>query len=219
MRIVAVADTHGGERELGPLPDADVFIHAGDLLRTGSIDELKAAARWLGELPFRTKVVIAGNSDWCFFTDPKVARSTLANDVIYLQDEATTIEALTVWGSPWQPEYKDGAFNLPRGKSLAEKWDLVPSETGILITHSPPRGFGDRTPVGRIGCDDLLSMIQRVRPVLHLFGHAHDDGGLWRDSGTCLVNVTTRAGVRGPTVIDIDPVSLAVTKISVPSTG
>lgn len=176
--VVAVADTHGRERALGPLPEGDLFIHAGDLLRSGSIDELEVTARWLNELPFRKKVVIAGNSDWCFLT--------------------------------W-------AFNLPRGTSLAEKWDLVPVETDILITHGPPRGFGDRTPVGRIGCDDLLSMIRRVRPALHVFGHAHGGGGLWRDRGTCLVNVTTCAGVRGPTVLDIDLVNLAVTAISVPS--
>jgi predicted phosphohydrolase len=121
MRVVAVADTHGCERELGLLPEGDVLIHAGDLLRSGSSDELKAAAKWLGELPFRTKVVIAGNSDWCFLTDPGIARRAFGSDVIYLQDQAVRIEELTIWGSPWQPEYKNGAFNLPRGKWLAEK--------------------------------------------------------------------------------------------------
>ena len=66
MRIVAVADAHCCERDLGHVPDGDVFVHAGDLLRAGSTDELKVVAEWLRELPFRWKVLVAGNSDWCF---------------------------------------------------------------------------------------------------------------------------------------------------------
>ena len=34
-------------------------------------------------------------------------------DVVYLQDNAFTIRGLSLWGSPWQPEDKNGAFNLP----------------------------------------------------------------------------------------------------------
>jgi Icc-related predicted phosphoesterase len=217
MRVVAVADTHGHERALGPLPEGDLFVHAGDLLRDGSVDELLAVAAWLHDLPFLTKIVVAGNSDWCFLRDPEAARRVLGSDVIYLQDQSATIEGLTVWGSPWQPEYRAGAFNLPRGKPLAEKWGMVPLETAVLITHGPPRGFGDQTPAGRIGCDDLLSTIRRVRPALHLFGHAHGDGGVWYDDGLCLANVTTAAGRRGPTVLDIDTVSGTVTDVSVPA--
>ena len=33
MRLVAVSDTHLYEAELDPVPEGDVFIHAGDLLR------------------------------------------------------------------------------------------------------------------------------------------------------------------------------------------
>ncbi len=219
MRLVAVADTHCRERALGWLPEGDVFVHAGDLLRSGSLDELKAVSEWLSELPFKKKVIIAGNSDFCFLTEPDAARRALTEDVIYLQDEATTIGGLTVWGSPWQPEYKAGAFNLPRGRALAEKWDLVPSVADILITHGPPRGFGDLAPVGRIGCDDLLTATRRVRPALHLFVHTHADGGLWHHEGTCLANVTTASGMRGATVVDIDPASRTVAVVSVPSAG
>jgi hypothetical protein len=43
MRIVAVADTHRFETEL-VIPDGDVFVHAGDLLRAGTLDELAHVA-------------------------------------------------------------------------------------------------------------------------------------------------------------------------------
>ena len=59
MRIVAVADTHTFEADLGELPEGDLFIHAGDLLRGGELEELQGVAAWIAELPHRHKVIIA----------------------------------------------------------------------------------------------------------------------------------------------------------------
>ena len=35
---------------------------------------------------------------------------------IYLEDQEVTVEGLRIYGSPWQPEFCDWAFNLPRGE-------------------------------------------------------------------------------------------------------
>jgi Icc-related predicted phosphoesterase len=95
------------------------------------------------------------------------------------------------WGSPWQPEYLGWAFNLPRGEALAAKWALIPDGTDVLITHGPPRGIGDWLGQdGRGGCADLLTAVRRVRPLLHLFGHIHQDGGFWQADGVSFANVT-----------------------------
>ena len=48
------------------------------------------------------------------------------------------------------------------------------------------------------------SLLERVKPGLHLFGHIHQDGGLWTHGDTVFANVTTWECERGPTVIDID---------------
>ena len=157
MRFVAVADTHLHQDLLGSIPDGDVFIHAGDLLRLGSLDELHIVARWLQRLPHRFKIVVAGNTDWCFVRDPEESLRVLGSKVIYLQDQETRVESLNIWGSPWQPDYKNGAFNLPRGPALVEKWSLIPGNTDVLVTHGPPRGFGDRSVQGRI-CDVMISV-------------------------------------------------------------
>src|SRR5947209_8263912 len=117
MRIVAVADTHTFESDLGPIPDGDVFVHAGDLLRGGTLEELRPVADWIRRLPHRHKIVVAGNHDWCFVTERDAACAMLG-ETIYLQDSGMTIEGVHVWGSPWQPEYNDWAFNLPRGAAL-----------------------------------------------------------------------------------------------------
>jgi predicted phosphohydrolase len=216
LRIVAVADTHTFEADLGAIPEGDVFIHAGDLLRAGTLEELGPVTDWIRRLPHRRKIVIAGNHDWCFLK-AKEAACDLLGDAIYLEDSATTIEGVRFWGSPWQPEYNDWAFNLPRGMALAEKWAMIPDDLDVLITHGPPHGFGDAGPSeGRAGCEDLLRRVRQVRPKVHLFGHIHQDGGIWRDGSTCFINVTTWECERPPTVIDVDPSTGGVAEVAVP---
>jgi Icc-related predicted phosphoesterase len=204
MRIVAVADTHLFHDEL-VVPAGDVFVHAGDLCRGGELEELEAAARAIRALPHPVKIVVAGNHDWAFSLEPVRARATLGPEITYLEDSGVDVGGVSFWGSPWQPAFNDWAFNLPRGAALAEKWALIPSNVDVLITHAPPLGIGDQGPVtGRLGCDDLLARVQAVRPRLHLFGHIHQDGGLWHRDGTCFANVTTWECERAPTVIRLD---------------
>jgi Icc-related predicted phosphoesterase len=68
----------------------------------------------------------------------------------------------------------------------------------------------------RSGCVDLLARVADVKPRLHLFGHVHEDGGLWTRRGTVFANVTTNDGQRGATVIDIDPKTKAIRPVVVP---
>ncbi len=217
MRIVAVADTHTFQNDLGAVPDGDVFVHAGDLCRGGRLDELRAAAAWLRALPHRHKIVVAGNHDWCFTREPEAAVAVLGAGVTYLQDSGVVLDGVRFWGSPWQPAFNDWAFNLPRGGALAAKWALIPEGVDVLITHSPPHGIGDDCgDAERRGCEELLRAVLRVRPLLHLFGHIHQEGGFWRQDGTCFANVTTWEGERKPTVLEIDAAARRVTEVSVP---
>lgn len=56
------------------------------------------------------------------------------------------------------------------------KWNAIPDDTDILVTHTPPVGHGDLCCTGvRAGCVELLSTVQkRVRPKYHVFGHIHE---------------------------------------------
>ncbi len=217
MRIVAVADTHCYERHLGALPDGDVFVHAGDLLQRGTIDELCQAAEWLRALPHAHKLVVAGNHDWCFQRAPVVAARALAGAATYLEDAGTTIEGVSFWGSPWQPEFFGWAFNLRRGAALREKWSRIPAGLDVLITHGPPRGIGDLVQGDHAGCDDLLAAIAERRPRLHLFGHIHEAGGFWQRGDTAFANVTTAECERGATVLDLDVARGQITAVDVPA--
>lgn len=216
MRIVAVADTHLFHDGY-VVPDGDVFVHAGDLCRAGNLRELRIAARWIAALPHRHKVIVAGNHDWAFAVAPQQARAELAG-MHYLEDGEVVIEGVRFYGSPWQPVFLDWAFNLPRGPALAAVWAKIPRGVDVLITHGPPEGFGDRTAhTRRTGCADLRARVAEVEPRLHLFGHIHEDGGVWRDGATTFANVTSWECERAPTVFDID--AGAVTAVHVPPHG
>ncbi len=63
VRIVCLSDTHGLHRKL-TLPPADILIHSGDFMVHGrSTDEIDDFNSWLGSLPHKHKIVVAGNHD------------------------------------------------------------------------------------------------------------------------------------------------------------
>lgn len=216
MRIVAVADTHTFEDDL-TVPDGDVFVHAGDLCRGGTLEELRPVAAWMNRLPHPHKIVVAGNHDWCFVRERPVACEVLGERIVYLQDAECTIDGVRFWGSPWQPAFNQWAFNLPRGAALAEKWAHIADGIDVLITHGPPLGIGDRSSMhGRHGCEALKDHVQTHPPRLHMFGHIHQDGGFWTHGPTAFANVTTWECERAPTVIDLDPQTLEITPVFIP---
>lgn len=187
MKLVLISDTHGKHRQL-QLPVGDMLIHAGDISRHGEMDTIQDFNDWLAELPFKYKVVIAGNHDFCFET---LVGQKLLTNATYLQDSTIVIEGLKIYGSPWQPRFFDWAFNLDRGDPLKAKWQEIPADTDILITHGPPWGVGDTTNRGVLaGCQDLLERIQEISPKLHVFGHIHEGYGLYQNTPTIFANAS-----------------------------
>jgi predicted phosphodiesterase len=203
-RVVALADTHGFQESL-VVPEGDILIHAGDLTRLGSLAEIERAARFFAALPHRHKILIAGNHDFGFQRE-RAAAVALLRGITYLEDEEITVLGLRIHGSPWQPEFCDWAFNLPRGPALAEKWSRIDHGVDVLVTHGPPRDIGDRTWDGRHeGCDDLKRRIEVVAPRVHLFGHIHEARGAWTFGATRFINCTTSECSEAPAVIDLEP--------------
>ncbi|KAK9496616.1 hypothetical protein O3M35_013099 [Rhynocoris fuscipes] len=221
LRIVCMSDTHSLTPHIKfHIPNGDVFIHAGDFTRCGAEDEVVDFNNWIGKLPHKHKIVIAGNHELSFdrtFTHPlspnivktiptlglprnNIAEAVTASNIkerltncVYLQDEAINISGLKIYGTPWQPEFHRWAFNLPRGEECLKKWNLIPDDTDILVTHTPPIGHGDLCCTGvRAGCVELLATVQRrVKPKYHVFGHIHEGYGVSTDGNVIYVNAST----------------------------
>ncbi len=189
LTLVVISDTHGLHDTL-EIPPGDVLVHAGDITPRGDLEDVRSFDRFLAGLEHRHKVVIAGNHDWCFEREPAAAKAELRH-AVYLQDSGVEIEGLRFWGSPWQPWFFDWAFNLERGAEIRAKWELIPGDIDVLITHGPPAGHGDMTARGEpAGCADLLARIGEVRPRFHLFGHIHEGYGTTTDGVTTYINAS-----------------------------
>lgn len=190
MKLIAIADTHGLHESL-EIPDGDILIHAGDLTRHGSLEDVLDFNEFLGTLPHPHKIIIAGNHDLCFENYREACEELLTN-CIYLQDQEVIIDGIKFYGSPWQPWFYDWAFNLEHGSEIRAKWELIPEDTDVLITHGPPYSIGDLTARGdQAGCQDLLEAVEKIKPGLHIFGHIHEGYGVTSNGVTTFINAST----------------------------
>lgn len=203
MRIVCISDTHSLHRQVD-VPDGDVLVHAGDLCNHGTRGEVKQFITWLGELPHPHKIFIAGNHDWPFYKHRKHAHHWLKHGT-YLEDNSTVVDGIKFYGTPWQPEFCNWAFNLPRGPRLAAVWSKIPDDTDVLITHTPPFGILDSE--GRVGCRELAARLDQLQVKLHVFGHVHVSHGKIQRGQTTFVNASIcdydYEPIQKPIVIDL----------------
>lgn len=206
MRITVISDTHTkhGLIPLTDLPGGDLLIHAGDIMNSGyNKNDILDFCTWFHSLEqYDKKIFIAGNHDRMFENHPEGVEELLNIylDIDYLQDEGydlydlDTDTSTKIYGSPWQPEFYSWAFNLPKnGIELAGKWEAIPDNTDILITHGPSFGTLD-TVAGRqydnLGCELLAQRIEVIKPKIHVCGHIHSGYGYVFKDGTHFFNAS-----------------------------
>jgi Icc-related predicted phosphoesterase len=180
------------------LPGGDLLLHAGDIMNSGyNKNDILDFCTWFHSLEqYDKKIFIAGNHDR-MFEDHPIEANTIVNrygSVIYLQDNDLDINGIKIYGSPWQPWFYDWAFNLPKnGPGLMSKWEAIPDNTDILITHGPAFGTLD-TVAGRqydnLGCELLAQRIEVIKPKIHICGHIHSGYGYVFKDGTHFFNAS-----------------------------
>ena len=165
------------------------MIHAGDFTHSGQASQIQDFNQWLGELPHQHKLVVAGNHDFLFEREPALARELLSH-ANYLEDSGVSIAGVRFWGSPVSPRFFNWAFNRVRGAEIAKHWQMIPSDTQVLIVHTPPHGILDRLWSGQsVGCEALIQTIQaRLNLSLLICGHIHEGRGAIRQNETLYVN-------------------------------
>jgi Icc-related predicted phosphoesterase len=188
MLIDCIGCLHGARPKL---EGGDLLIVTGDLTARDTLHEFEEFYTWLIDQDYRKKVFIGGNHDntLCRFGNAPVFDLP---GIDYLFDNGVEFEGLKIWGSPWTASFKGinpkcTAFTLPVTPDLEDrlmdKWDKIPHDTDILITHSPPYGILDGIPIldgslFHVGSKSLYAWLKYVeRPRVHVFSHIHEAYG------------------------------------------
>jgi len=209
MKLVLMSDSHGAHNAI-PVPNGDIFVHAGDFSGMGREEEVKSFAEFLRKLPHKHKIVIAGNHEVSFERNREEAEKWLGDSCTYLNNSGVTVEGLKFWGSPVQPFFDNTntwVFGVHRPE-IKDVWDKIPENTDVLITHGGPYGILDKLVNGEnVGCPYLLTAVKKIKPKLHVFGHIHEAMGIKMLDGTLFVNAAILDEqyrlIQGCTVIEL----------------
>lgn len=185
MKTVIISDTHGKHEQV-TVPECELLIHCGDWTGHDSNDEWGGFVSWILEQPAKHIVLIHGNHDNPKWVVPGEYQGKGSNLHI-LHDTSVILEGKKIYGSPWTPNFFDWHWMLDRNSpELKAKWDAIPDDTQILVTHGPKQGILDQTLGIQAGCELLEQRIRELdRLELHCFGHIHAAYGQTYD-GKCI---------------------------------
>ena len=186
--LCLIAETHQLHRELD-MPPADVLLYAGDFtMWSRSLAAIEDFDSWLGELPYKHRIVVPGNHE--FFLEADSARRSLLSYATVLINDSVEIEGLRIWGSPVTP-LANAAFGMPSPADRRSLYETIPEDTDIVVTHGPPLNVLDEAPGSgyHSGCPALREAVTRIKPRLHVFGHIHGAYGMTEDEHTTYANV------------------------------
>lgn len=186
MRCWFISDTHNRHAELRVPENVDIVFHCGDESNSGKawLNELQARTffTWYRALPIATKIFVPGNHSTAIAQG--LLRPTDFADIHFLIHDQMNTAGLNVFGTPYTPEFFNWSYMKPR-EALDAVWQTIPDEVDILITHGPPKGILDvtkdmdtRKPI-HVGSQSLTRHVtQRIKPLVHAFGHIHDELGI-----------------------------------------
>jgi Icc-related predicted phosphoesterase len=199
MKLVLISDTHNQHKPLA-ISECDILIHAGDFTSRGEENRTMEFLEWFeAQTQAKHRIFISGNHDFLAERDPQKFKELInlyAPSCVYLEDQSVTIDGYKIHGSPISPFFHSWAFNRYRGSEIQKHWDMIPSDTEILITHSPILGYGDvlsqygSEPGKNIGCADLLNTVDvRLKNLkLIVTAHIHEGSGVYAHGNIIVVN-------------------------------
>lgn len=187
MDILAISDKEdsllSARIERAQIKGPGVVVSCGDL-RPGYLDCIATTAN-------APLLFVRGNHD----TDE---RGYLDMGGTPLDGDVVRIDGLNFAGLDGSYAYREGIVGFTEGEMrgkvllLAAK-ALARGGIDVLVTHAPPRGYGDLDDLPHRGFKCFNWLLDRFRPRLLLHGHTHLDYGiipreLQHPSGTRIVN-------------------------------
>ena len=217
IRIVCLSDTHQRHAsfERRGVPQGDILVHCGDFftrLRDNRYHwGLRELDAFFARQPHKHKIFVPGNHEIAFRHHSAETVQRSLPHCHYLRDSGVELEGIRFYGTPWTTSGK----LFPRGLGFSTSeltvkghWEGIPDDIDVLLTHQPPLNLRDLAS-HHIGpgsrpcpvCDSVHqgychwgsyqlreTVIKRVRPKVHVFGHVHDDAGIVESDGVVFVN-------------------------------
>lgn len=223
MRCWFISDTHNHHESLQIPADIDIVVHCGDESESGNEWFNEPEAReffdWYSKLSIPIKIFVPGNHSTAI-EKGRVLRTDY-RQIHFLIHQPLAIANLNFFGTPYTPMFFNWSYMRPR-EELDAVWQTIPDQVDVLISHGPPKGFLDvtrdmhtRSPV-HVGSKSLTRhVVQRIKPLVHAFGHIHDEKGIRNfgavsDGGTIFINCSccniANELVNPGIVVDIDPI-------------
>lgn len=201
MKITAISDTHL-KHEILNLAPGDVLIHAGDCTNNGTAPEVISFLEWFKKQPFKYKILVPGNHDFlfekatsmCYLLCQERGINLLIDEGMYIPN---SMRSYYIHGSPINT-CGNWAFSHASCKNydFRKQYDKIPTniDVDILVTHGPPLGIMDSIPnyPERLGCEDLLDKVNEIEPMVHIFGHIHEQYGHEHINGIDFYNVAIK---------------------------
>jgi len=174
MKVLAFSDLHldvaACDAILTQADKAELVIGAGDFAaqREGLADFMMRLS------PIADKAIyVPGNHEsYDELREAKTAHVLHGTSMVW---QGVTVAGLGA-AIPPQPPFPPYSFDLTEDQAVRALSGL--SKADILVSHSPPKGAGDRhNSLGSAGSTALRDAAMRLMPKLMLCGHIHDDWG------------------------------------------
>ncbi len=191
MNLTCISDTHGQHRLLRLKGGGDILIHAGDSMSGGhSQEEAEDFIKWLSQQDYKHKVFIVGNHDIYLSKNKKKVKDYIASlkvdNIHFLQDESVVIDGYNFYGTAWSRYISsmctpdNWAYGYLEESEVKNKWDNIPANTDVLVTHSPAFGILDKVQGHSVslGSEGLRDRILQINPKIHVCGHIHSGRGI-----------------------------------------
>ena len=183
VRIVHMSDTYGflsANKTSTFIPSGDILVHSGNFTAYGTQKEFEQFNAWLGSVSteFRFRIVTLGCRDVKEFGNNwDQMKRLLSNATHVLCHEPAIVYGIKFYGSPWHwGHHKNYAIRKGAPASTSGRFDEIPEEVQVLITHGAAAGVLDTTNLP--GSRELTEGIRRAKPGLHLHGHSKGAHGV-----------------------------------------
>lgn len=202
LRLVVTSDTHF-PFDNSLIPDGDVFIHCGDLMYSGYVDEWNPVVESLAALPHKEKILIPGNHDFHMQNYNGIARADLRRKAgVRMLDDNDPMYKLAngmqIFAVPFVTGLPGWAWNRLEISlaSYLQQWNAAP---GIVMSHGPmykvldavnPEKETERQR-NHVGSWELAKWYHGLenKPELFFHGHIHESYGEHHEWGTSFYNV------------------------------